>query len=374
MGTYRHPADRLEEGHVKMKSQPGFAPARILIMGVGDLGVRIAQLIVEGGYSSACMLAGHSGTAKQWAQLFRLTSGRDVYGAQLDGQDPDAVSALLAEFEPDLVVQCGTLLSPYALRGMRSDMAAAVLRGGFALQVAAQLPVIRAVMQARHALGMTCPVINCSYPDVTNAMLAAEGLAPDAGIGNVAIMALRFQRLLNVTPDDTFQVIGHHAQLGPSLAGKAASVASPVPLVYLNGRKMTAYELLIDTGLLGGPTLNHLAAATVPPILTGFLYRDGSVDTHSPGVFGLPGGYPVRFSDGQLELRLPDGLTREDAVAFNVKAGAAEGIERIGEDGTLVYSDSAKQAMAPFCPELAEPLRAKDIGSRLELLRSIARG
>jgi hypothetical protein len=367
-----NPTDVSEEAN--MESQQDIAPARILIMGVGDLGVKIAQLVVQGGYASTCMLAGHSGAAKQWSQLLSLTSGGDIRGAQLDGQDPEAVSALLADFEPDLIIQCATLLSPYALRGVRSDAATAVLQGGFSLQVAAQLPVIRTVMQARLALGITCPVINCSYPDVTNPMLASEGLAPDAGIGNVAIMALRFRRLLDVTPQDTFQVIGHHAQLAPSLAGKPASAATPVPLAYLNGRKLAEQELLIDTGLLGGPTLNHLAAATVPPIVRGFLCRDGHVDTHSPGVLGLPGGYPVRFDNGKLQLRLPDGLTQQDAVAFNVMAGAAEGVQRITEDGALFYSDSAKQAMAASCPELAEPLRAKDIASRLELLRTIARG
>ncbi len=357
-----------------MESQQTIAPARILILGVGDLGVKIAQLVIDAGYASTCMLAGHSGAAKQWSQLLSLTSGRDIRAAQLDGQDPAAVSALLSKYEPELIIQCATLLSPYALRSVRSDTAAAVLQGGFSLQVAAQLPVIRTVMQARLALGMTCPVINCSYPDVTNPMLAAEGLAPDAGIGNVAIMALRFQHLLNVTPQDTFHVIGHHAQLSPSLVGKPASAAAPVPLAYLNGRKLTEQELLIDTGLLGGPTLNHLAAATVPSIVKGFLCRDGHVDTHSPGVLGLPGGYPVRFTNGKLQLRLPDGLTQQDAVAFNVKAGAAEGVERIAEDGTLFYSDSAKQAMAATCPELAEPLQAKDVASRLELLRTIASG
>jgi hypothetical protein len=40
----------------------------------------------------------------------------------------------------------------------------------------------------------------------------------------------------------------------------------------------------------------------------------------------------------------------------------------------LFYSDSAKGAMAAFCPELAEPLRAKDIASRLEIVRTIAGG
>jgi hypothetical protein len=147
---------------------------KVLVLGMGDLGVRIAQRVVEGGFSSACMLAGRSDAATQWARLLQISSAREVSAARVDGRDVEALKALLASFEPELIVQCATLLSPFALRSVQSGAAQAVLKGGFALQLAAQLPVVRTLMHALHELGMKCPVINCSYPDVTHPILVAD--------------------------------------------------------------------------------------------------------------------------------------------------------------------------------------------------------
>src|SRR6185312_2144689 len=215
-----------------------FKPAKILVLGLGDLGVKIAQLVVENGYSSVCLLAGQSSAAEQWAQLLRISSGQDVRDARVDGRDTEALKKLFSSFEPDVIVQCATLLSPFALRRIGTPAALAILKGGFALQTSAQLPVIRSVMQAHRALRLKCPVINCSYPDVTNPMLASEDLAPDAGIGNVSIMALRFQRLIAGAEKGGLRVVGHHSQLPSSLAGEPAPAPEPVPLAYLDGRKL----------------------------------------------------------------------------------------------------------------------------------------
>lgn len=347
-------------------------PMRILVLGMGDLGVRIAQRVIEGGFSSACMLAGKSDAATQWARLLRISSGREISAAKVDGHDVQTLKTLLTDFEPELIVQCATLLSPFALRSVPTPAAQAVLKGGFALQLAAQLPVIRALMRALREIGMRCPVINCSYPDATHPILAAEGLAPTIGIGNVAIMAMWYQRNILEASDGALQVIGQHAQLGPCLAGTFAAPETPTPLVYLNSRRLLPEQLLFNAGLQGGATMNHLAASTILPILRGFTEWDTVVETHAPGIFGHPGGYPIRFASGALELRLPDQLTLEEAVAFNHLAAKGEGIERIAEDGTVFYTEHAQQCVAEFCPELAEPLRLQDIEKRFATLQALA--
>jgi hypothetical protein len=318
------------------------------------------------------MLAGKSEAATQWARLLQISSGREVSAARVDGQDAEALKALLTRFEPELIVQCATLLSPFALRSVPTGAAQAVLKGGFALQLAAHLPVVRTLMQALCALGMQCPVINCSYPDVTHPILAAKGLAPTIGIGNVAMMAMWYQRKLAGANEATLKVVGQHAQLGPCLQGKFAMPETPTPLVYLNGKRLPPEQLLFNAGLQGGPAMNHLAASTIVPILRGFTERDGAVETHAPGIFGLPGGYPVRFVGGTLELRLPEGLRLEEAVSFNGVAAKGEGIECIAEDGAVFYTEHAQQSVAEFFPELAEPLRTQDVENRVQILQTVA--
>jgi hypothetical protein len=333
---------------------------------MGDLGAQIARIVVEQGFASSCLLAGSSGAAEQWTQLLRIVTGGQVEGRRVDALDTEALRRVFAEYEPDLIVQCASLLSPFALAKSESPAAKAVLAGGFALQAAAQVPVIRSVMLARRSLGMTCPVVNCSYPDLTHPMLAGEGLSPTCGIGNVAILAMRFQRLLAGADTARLRVISHHAHLIRSLMGDG-----PAPLVYLGDRLVAENELLLKTGLKSGATLNYLAAASVVPILSGLLGRDGVVTTHAPGVEGLPGGYPVRFDGGEIRIDLPAGVSRERAVEFNIESAALEGIERVDESGTLFYTKHARDAVARWCPELAEPLAVGESLPRFEVLRRV---
>jgi hypothetical protein len=339
-------------------------PARVLIIGMGDLGAQIARIVIENRFASSCLLAGNSAAAGQWAQLLQIVTGSDVQGRQVDALSAEALKKLFTDYEPDLIIQCATLLSPFALGRSNLPAVKAVLQGGFALQISAQLPLIRNVMLVRRSLGLTCPVVNCSYPDLTHSLLAAEDVAPTCGIGNVAIMAMRFERLIPGTKPARLRVIGHHAQLSHSLFGNR-----PVPLVYIDDRKLPEEELLLKTGLQGGSTLNYLAAATIVPILTGLLRREAIVETHAPGVFGLPGGYPVRFKDGEIQMDLPSGLSQAAAVQFNIESAVLEGIERIDECGTLFYTKQAQDAVASWCPELAEPLVIGDAPKRFEVLK-----
>jgi hypothetical protein len=340
--------------------------ARVLILGMGDLGVQIARIAIENRFAPSCLLAGNSSAAKQWAQLFQIATGSDVKGRQVDALDTDAIKRLLADYEPDLIIQCASLISPFSLAKSDSPAAKAVLQGGFALQVSAQLPAIRNVMLARRSLGLTCPVVNCSYPDLTHPMLAAEGLSPTCGIGNVAILAMRFGRFVAGAESARLRVISHHAHLIRSLLGDG-----PAPLVFVGDRQIPEEQLLLKTGLYSGSTLNYLAAATIFPILSGLLRRESLVETHAPGVFGLPGGYPVRFEDGEIRIDLPSGISQARAVGFNIESAALEGIERVDERGTLFYTKHAQDSVAQWCPELAEPLAIGDISKRFEVLKGV---
>jgi hypothetical protein len=176
---------------------------------------------------------------------------------------------------------------------------------------------------------------------------------------------MRFQRLIAGAKSARLRVISHHAQLIRSLLGDG-----PAPLVFLGDRRVPEEQLLLKTGLQSGATLNYLAAATIVPILTGLLRRE-AVETHAPGVHGLPGGYPVRFEDGEIHIDLPDGVSRARAVEFNVESAALEGIERIDEKGTLFYTRQARDAVARWCPELAAPLALGEVSKRFEVLQRV---
>jgi hypothetical protein len=91
-----------------------------------------------------------------------------------------------------------------------------------------------------------------------------------------------------------------------------------------------------------GPDGNPVVAASgIKNALA--LLRDIGLLTHSPGPQGLPGGYPVRLSAAGAEVVLPSGVTMEQALAYGEAGQRADGIERIEDDGTVVYTDKAVQ-------------------------------
>jgi hypothetical protein len=61
----------------------------------------------------------------------------------------------------------------------------------------------------------------------------------------------------------------------------------------------------------------------------------------------------------------------EEAISFNKLSATGEGIERIDPDGTLVYTQAARDDVAPYCPELAEPLKLSGLEQRLALLKTV---
>jgi hypothetical protein len=66
---------------------------------------------------------------------------------------------------------------------------------------------------------------------------------------------------------------------------------------------------------------------------------------------GLPGGYPVRVRGDQVSLRLPEGLSRAEAIAYNRAAAVRDGVSVA--DGRVTFSPAAEAALADELPGMA---------------------
>ena len=91
-----------------------------------------------------------------------------------------------------------------------------------------------------------------------------------------------------------------------------------------------------------------------------------------PGPNGLPGSYPVRLSAEGAEVVLP-GITLEEAIRINEDSGKLDGIEKIKDDGTVVFLDQnveyMRQIVGYKCKELKleeSEERAKELGKCLK--------
>ena len=183
------------------------------------------------------------------------------------------------------------------------------------------------------------------------------------------MIARRLAQTLQLGSAEPIQVLGHHAQVSCVIAGEVPDSSLPRPWVFVNGRELSKDDVLYSQpGLRSERSLNYLSAVTAIPVIAALLNPDLNVKASLPGVFGLPGGYPVIIREGIVTWDLPGGVTVKDAVAFNQLAARADGIECIGIDGTVFYTKAARSQMAALCPELAEPLRPSDIVARFDIL------
>ncbi|MEV5240098.1 hypothetical protein AB0K89_13460 [Streptomyces cinnamoneus] len=113
------------------------------------------------------------------------------------------------------------------------------------------------------------------------------------------------------------------------------------------------------------------STAAVIPVLEALLPGAGPLRHSTAAPAGLPGGYPVRIVGGSVGLDLPPGLSEADAIAFNERMAAGDGIDHIDDDGTVHLTAASHQAVAGIAPDLAHPIAMGDLAERAARLDSV---
>jgi hypothetical protein len=97
--------------------------------------------------------------------------------------------------------------------------AKALVSAGLGVQLPAQLPVLKTLMECRAELALSAPVANLSLPDMSHAVLATQRLAPLIGLGNVTILLVGARAALRAEwdaggredePLPLLRLVGHH--------------------------------------------------------------------------------------------------------------------------------------------------------------------
>lgn len=273
---------------------------------------------------------------------------------QVDLTETDRLARLLAEIAPDAIVHTATLQSPRRFMTATIDegLRAAVRRATFGMWLPWHLLPATLLTEAVGRAGVDAHVINVAFPDVVNVALWKRfGFGPRAGAGNVEVAAawvLRYAMEATGAAAEDIEVslVGSHA-----LLAKGTEVPHHFRLA-IGGRDVTAdFDLDLILKTWPEPTdwgradvFSLFAASAVKNAMA--LVEDSPLDTHVTAPDGLPGGYPARVGNGSIVLRLPDGLDQARAVATNEAAARWDGIERIEADGTVVYTEAARSAMA----------------------------
>ena len=329
--------------------------ARVLVAGLGDLGGRVLEMLAGNPRIETLLGCGQAGgrsaaLVAQTALIADTLGGAAQVGhLATDLTDRVAVAAMLHDAAPDIVVFAASRHSWW-----RSPPAARALPYGVWLPL--QLSLLRTFMLAHRDASSTASVIALPHPDAAGPVLAAEGLAPHAGAGNVAEVAAKL-RLLTAAEmtchraEIEVRLVLHHAaeRLAFPLFDVVPSGARPPYLCQVTVRSVPVAAEVIDRllrrayPLPGGTGSHQLTAATVVQLVDALL-ADRPQHLHVPSPAGLPGGYPVLVSSSGVELDLPAGISRSDAIAVNEQAAAFDGISAISPDGTIHYTHEATVA------------------------------
>jgi hypothetical protein len=272
----------------------------------------------------------------------------------VDPTESDAVARALAAARPGGVLVCASTQSPWEPADRPSAWTALMRRAGFGLTLPFQAQV---ALATGSAVRRSCPdafLVNACFPDAVNPLLTACRVPVVAGVGNVAILAAALQSALGLPDQRRLQVIGHHLQLhAPAEPGdEALAWLDGAPLDDVTG--LLATHRTVGDGRGNNDITGLLAARLVTALLTG-----ATEETHLPGVAGLPGGYPVRITAGEVALRLPPGVDLDQAVEANRRWARRDGA--LVEDGQVRFGPAVAEALAPLLPAYATGFAAGDV-------------
>ncbi|MFI9024267.1 hypothetical protein [Streptomyces sp. NPDC053560] len=284
----------------------------------------------------------------------------------VDAADPDALVRALNSVRPRVVAHCASVQSPWENLHAPSAWTDLLARGGFGVGLPLHALLARRVAEAVRRSAAPALLVNACYPDAVNPLLHAEGLPVLCGVGNAATLAAGLRAALRPEPGRRLRVLAHHAHLhtpgDPGDELRAWLDDGPVAGVTGHLRRHRACsrtELNAVTGHSAAVVLARLAAGD-------------AVQADLPGPLGLPGGYPVRVEGGEVTLDLPAGLTRKDAVDWQMRMAAHDGAV-VTPDGETRFGDACRAALAPHLPGEPERYGAGDtaaLAGRLLELRA----
>jgi hypothetical protein len=338
----------------------------ILIFGSGSFAERIAyDLAATATGPIALGLAGRNTprlaciatAARARAHMFARPVRLATYAVDLNAAD--ATGELLVKLEPAVVVQAASLQAGAVIAAGATAWGRLVADGGLSATAVFQALLSARIGRAMRDLSLEGQLINCCFPDVANGILAGMGLPVLCGIGNIAILAHAFAGILESDrPRPDLRMLCHYQNIGPWRRPPPERTGA-APRVWLDGKEIDdVFARFQAIQLTAEPVIDISGASGVTLMLAIALGKAWT--GHVPGPAGLPGGYPVVLEGGKLDLDLPPGLSRRDAVAWNARHEAENGLF-IAADGRAQFTGRLREKLSAESPALAAGFHVDDL-------------
>ncbi len=272
---------------------------------------------------------------------------------EFDAESGDA-SRLLSSLQPDVIVNCASHYSPWEWIHQPSSWTHLLRSAGFGFTLPLQAAFAIKFSKAVAAHSRPALFINGCYPDAVNPLLRALDLPVFCGIGNIALVAASLRSSLSLMPGQRLQVMAHHLHLYTPKPGVDEAQA------WVDGKHCkNVTGLLVNQRTSRGLEVNKVIGCTAAVLLRDII--DGrDVETHVPGPFGLPGGYPVHVVGTRMELNLPAHVSECEAISWNERIAVADGV-KILSNGNVEFGEETKLAFRQYLPRICDGFRASEI-------------
>lgn len=307
----------------------------------------------------------------------------DISFQKIDLFDVEGTAEALKEHRPAVICNLASLGSWWVTRLLPPEVYKKIAPIGPWLPN--HLTLAHKLMLAVKRSGIEAHVVNGAYPDATNVVLSKLGLGPTCGGGNMDLGMGRVRRIIARemgVPYRSVQLygVGHHGAYytarmrGPywvKVVVDGVDVTGEWPneritRLYLEagyGALTQFKSALVDQMRTASSFLKHVLA---------IYYDTGETHTCVTGVAGLPGGYPTRLSRRGAEVVLP-GISLEEAVRINEEGARIDGIERIKDDGTVVFCEENVKNMREVVGYECEELKPGESEERARELNRLLR-
>ena len=342
----------------------------IIVFGTGSFAARIVfDLAATATRPVAVGIAGRNAERLSWLKIAG-NARATVFGrparfmsCRIDLSSVEPIVELIAQHRPAVIVQAASSQPSSVISTSGDAWSKLVAEGGLSATAIFQAQLSARVARALGAARHECHFINCCFPDVVNPLLTAARLPVACGVGNIAILSNAFAGELERPAPGELKVLAHY-QAVTTFRKPPEARRGPWPRVWIEEQEVADVQrVFAGVKITAEPAIEISGASGVPLMLA--MAAGSDWIGHVPGPLGLPGGYPVAFRAGTLDLDLPPALRRADAVAWNARFEEENGLV-VNEHGEVHYTGVLRDRLAEASPELATGFHVRDLDAVYE--------
>ena len=343
---------------------------KVMIIGYGSTGKYVLDMLTRLSELADCEYTVVSRAEKSAAEkrinLSIVSAG--IFGVfpkinyiECDISDTERLSTIMSDVSPDIVAYTGRYMS-----GFKYGEYSYPNNIGYGVWTPMAVVLIEKVMRAVKNSGIKTRVINTSYGDAVSPLLKARELAPYTSAGNLNHLVPRIRRayeeLTGQSADDTDVTFAASHYANTYISKEGSAKGSPYLLKISGNTTISDDDILKKCAIptASGQERNVMISSDVVMTVKLMLDKSGKqYKIHAPGAFGLIGGYPLLFKNGEMEIDEKH-FSKSEMISVNEGSLRCDGIDKIDVNGIHFTDDVIVKMKKVFGLEYPNVLALED--------------